>query len=93
MRVSYGIDNDGDGAPDVYSRCDTASPCTVAQWSNVTTVKVSVLAENLEDSRDYVDNKTYTLDGYVSPVFNDHRKRHVYSSMVSIPNRTGPREN
>lgn len=93
MRLSYGIDNDGDGAPDAYSRCDTASPCTAAQWGNVTTVKVSLLSQNLEDSPDYTDGKTYTLDGYSPAVFSDHRKRHVYTSLVSMPNRTGPREN
>lgn len=93
MRLSYGIDNDGDGTPDVYSRCDTGTPCTLAQWNNVTTVRVSVLAQNLEDSRDYVDTKTYDLDGFPIAAPGDHRKRHVYAAAVSIPNRTGPREN
>ncbi|MGE5095057.1 MAG: PilW family protein [Betaproteobacteria bacterium] len=93
LRISYGIDTNNDGAADVYSRCDTASACTVAQWNNVTTVRATVLAQNLEESRDYVDNKTYNLDGFPIGPLNDHRKRHVYQAAVSIPNRTGPREN
>jgi type IV pilus assembly protein PilW len=93
LRISYGVDNDLDGTPDVYSRCDTTSPCAVAQWNNVTAIKLTLLSENIEDSRDYVDTKTYTLDGYTPPVYNDHRKRHVYGSTVSVLNRTGPREN
>jgi type IV pilus assembly protein PilW len=93
FRVSYGIDSSGDGTPDEYRRCDTATPCTVAQWNNVTTVRLNILAENLEDSPTYTDVKTYDLDGYPLGPYNDHRKRQVYQAVVSIPNRTGPREN
>jgi hypothetical protein len=40
-----------------------------------------------------VDNKTYNmgLSGSTTAT-NDAFKRHVYSAMVSMPNRTGPRE-
>jgi type IV pilus assembly protein PilW len=93
MRVMYGIDTDANGSPDVFRRCDAASACTIADWSNVTTVRVNVLAENLEDSREYTDATTYDLGGgYTVPPINDHRKRHVYAATISLPNRTGPRE-
>lgn len=62
-------------------------------WSRITMLRVTILAENLEDSPGYTDTHTYTLDGFTVPAFNDHRKRHVYSTMVSLPNRTGPLEN
>ena len=94
LRFSYGIDTSGDGAPDVFKRCDTAAACTVAEWSNVSTVRAQVLAQNLEDTINYSDTKVYDLgDGFTIGPLNDARKRHVYGAMVSLPNRTGPREN
>jgi len=94
LRFSYGIDTSGDGAPDAFKRCDTTAACTVADWSNVTTVRASVLAQNLESTVNYTDTKVYDLgDGFTVGPLNDARKRHVYGAMVSLPNRTGPREN
>ena len=99
----------GDGTPDQWRRCDVVQPCgtcdatsncfykptdpTSPLWSRVTMLRVTILAENLEDSPGYTDNHTYTLDGFSVPAFGDHRKRHVYSTMVTMPNRTGPLEN
>ena len=60
---------------------------------NVTAVKAYVLSRNLEESRDYKDEKTYFmgLAGTVGP-FGDKYKRHAYSVLISLPNRSGPRE-
>jgi type IV pilus assembly protein PilW len=93
FRVDYGIDNSNDGTPDVWSRCDTTTPCTATDWSNVTAAKVYVLSRNLEKTNGWVDNKTYSmgLSGTL-PAFGDAYKRHVYSAQVNLPNRSGPRE-
>jgi len=96
MRVEYGVDNDGDGAPDEYRRCDTTlTPCTAAQWAAVTAVRIYVLARNLETTTGYTDTKTYDMGSgatrTVGP-FNDAIKRHVYAAMVTLPNRAGPKE-
>jgi type IV pilus assembly protein PilW len=99
LRFDYGIDNGVpagsaiDGLPDEWKRCDAVAPCAAADWANVTAVKVYVLSRNLEESRDYTDTKVYSLglSGTVGP-FGDKYKRHVYSAMISIPNRSGPRE-
>ncbi len=95
MRLEYGVDNTGDGAPDEYRRCDATTPCTAGQWANVTTVRAYVLARNLESTLGYSDVKTYDLGSgnprTVGP-FNDPIKRHVYAAMVTMPNRAGPRE-
>ena len=54
--------NRGDGVPDGdFVRCTTATPCTVAQLMNVTSVKIYVLARSREASPSYTDTKTYTL--------------------------------
>ena len=94
LRFAYGIDSSGDGVPETYKRCDTAAACSVADWSNVSTVRATVLAQNLENTINYTDTKVYDLgDGFSVGPLNDARKRHVYGAMVSLPNRTGPREN
>jgi type IV pilus assembly protein PilW len=94
LRLEYGIDNDGNGSPDQWSRCEAAAPCTPAQWSNVMAVRVHVLAENQEDTIGYVDKKVYDMGTGLTELgpFGDAKKRHVYAAVVSSPNRTGPRE-
>ena len=60
---------------------------------NVTAVKAYILSRTLEPSRDYTDTKTYSmgLAGNVGP-FDDKYKRHAYSVLISLPNRSGARE-
>jgi type IV pilus assembly protein PilW len=93
LRIDYGIDTDNDGLPNVWKRCDTAAPCTAAEYANVMAAKVYILSRNLEPTREYTDDKSYDmgLSGAV-PAANDHFKRHVYSAMMGMPNRSGPRE-
>ena len=83
MVVDYGIDTTGDGAPDSYSR----DPGTAADWFNVVSVRISLLARNTETTPGHTDLKTYTLGdlGSVGP-FNDNYKRHVYTQVVRVNN-------
>jgi type IV pilus assembly protein PilW len=96
MRIEYGIDNDGDGAPDDWRRCDTTTPCDLTQWPNVTAVRVHLLAVNLEDTLGYTDVKEYDMGTGATAVTSDpafvKRQKHVYAAVISVPNRTGPRE-
>ena len=66
LQVDYGIDSDSDGVADTF----VTSPASVADWTNVTEVKVSLLVRNPNPTRGYTDTKTYTLGlaGTVSPV-------------------------
>ena len=89
MRVDYGVDNTGDGLPDVWKRL----PATAAEWANVTSVKVYLVSRNLEQSPNWVDSKTYNLGLWGDTVpLNDKYKRHAYSALITLPNRSGPRE-
>ena len=95
IRFEYGVDTNDDGGPDEYRRCDAATPCTVDQWSQVTAVRANVLAVNLEPTIGYTDDKEYDMGSgkprTVGP-FGDAYKRHVYAAVISLPNRTGPKE-
>ena len=85
--------NRGDGSPDGnFVACTAATPCTVAQLSNVVAVKLYVLARTLETSQGFIDTKTYTLGSTTLGPFNDAYKRHVFSTTVRLVNISTRRE-
>ncbi len=104
FNVEYGLDADGDGAPDLYAANPSDFPkgactgaCPVNNWMNVVTVRFHFLARNLDASPDYADTKTYELGAdengdpvVVSP--GGPYRRHVYGSLVRIANAAGRRE-
>lgn len=95
MQVDYGLDTTGDGVADSYTTC---SACTATDWSNVVSVKISVLARNIETSTGHTDTKTYALGGppaapiTFTPSAGDHYKRHAYTQVVRLVNPSGRRE-
>jgi type IV pilus assembly protein PilW len=104
LQFEYGIDTDGDGDPDGY----TADPnnfnpagcvgCTaVNNWANVMTVRIHLLARNIEPSVNYTDPKTYTLGrdaagSVISVIPADAYRRHAYHSLVRIVNAAERRD-
>ena len=105
LQIEYGIDTDGDGKPDGYSPDPSAyapvgcTSCnTVANWANVVTVHLHILARNTETTPGYQDKKTYTLglDATGAQItagpFNDGYRRHVYSNLVRVVNPAGRRD-
>jgi len=94
--------NRGDGAPDEFIRCTTATPCTAAQLRDVVAVKLYVLARSRDTTPGYTDTKTYCLgepntDGSCPEAnsiaaANDHYKRHVFLTSVRLTNVSGRRE-
>ncbi len=83
----------GDGVADVF----TAAP-SPADWSNVVSVKITILARNTEQSKGYTDTKIYTLGkdsaGNAQTVGprNDNYKRHVFTQFIRLVNTAGRRE-
>ncbi len=74
LHVEYGLDTDGDGAPDVYvtdpnnySPPPAAAPdpcaaaCQVSNWVDVVTTHVYLVSRALETTPGYTDAKTYPL--------------------------------
>jgi type IV pilus assembly protein PilW len=100
LQVEYGVDTDpaatnavtgvpGDGAPD---NAYLTAP-TLADWGNVVTAKVFVLARNTERSAGYTDNKSYQLGTAAVPVTpGGNFKRHLYSAEVRLVNPSSRRE-
>lgn len=102
FRVTYGLDTNGDGLPDVYTPdpvnyvCGTCTP--VENWRNVVTAEFYVVSRNIDASTGYSDAKTYNLglDSAGNPIvvgpFDDPYRRHVFSSLIRIVNPAGRRD-
>lgn len=97
MQLDYGIDTNNDGAPDYYSTGTTKADGTTlfdsAEWSNVMTVRVNLLARNTEPTAGHEDTKTYVLGGAgeFTPTATGY-KRHVFSELVRAVNPSARRE-
>ena len=85
--------NRGDGVPDgAFVRCTTAVPCTVDQLTNLTAVKVYILARSREPSQGMTDTKTYAMGGgFTLGPFDDAFQRHVFVTTMRLPNISGRR--
>jgi len=90
MQIDYGVDDTGDGSPDRYTDC---SACTLADWSNVVSARINILARNQDPTKGWSDSKTYALGlaGTVGPL-SDPYKRHAYTQLVRLVNPAGLRE-
>ncbi|HWT19960.1 MAG TPA: PilW family protein [Variovorax sp.] len=85
--------NRGDGSPDGdFVHCSTASPCTADQLINVAAVKLYVVARSLETSPGHTDARVYNLGGATLGPFNDHYKRHAFTTTIRLTNVSGRRE-
>jgi type IV pilus assembly protein PilW len=93
LQFDFGVDTTGDGVADTIRQCDSTTPCTAIDFSNVVTVQVNIVARNTETSPSFVDDKTYSLGlkGYTTAT-NDHYRRHSYSSLVRMNNIAQRRE-
>jgi type II secretory pathway pseudopilin PulG len=94
--------NRGDGAPDEFVRCTTATPCTSAQLTDVVAVKLYVLARSRDKTPGHVDDRSYCLGEYdpdgtcpaanTIAAANDSYRRHVFATSVRLNNVSGRRE-
>ena len=98
FKVQYGLDTSpttvdvttgstGDGIPDSY----VTTP-TPAQFEDVVSVKVSVLARSLKTTNGYSDSKSYTVGPVTVAATGDAYKRNVYSTEIRPNNIAGRRE-
>ena len=90
MQLEYGLDSDGDGVADSYT-----PRVNDTEWGNVVSVKLHLLARTLSPSMGYTDSKTYVLGANengqqnVISAANDKYKRHVFTSLIGLPNVAG----
>jgi type IV pilus assembly protein PilW len=104
LNIEYGIDYDGDGQADAYTAnpstfagCGTYACTAMANWSNVVSARINLLARNTDASPNYTDTKTYYLgnDATGAPVSvtpGGAYHRHEYASAVRAINISARRE-
>jgi type IV pilus assembly protein PilW len=90
--------NRGDGNPDSYVRCTSASsnPCDDGTDPpaivNAVAVKVHLLMRAEATTLGHTDSKTYTLGSTTFGPYNDAYRRHVFSQTIRLTNVSGRRE-
>ena len=89
MQLQYGIDSDGDGSPNDYQAAPFAD---VADWGDVVSVSVRLLARNTEAAAGHTDNRTYDLGNLSVGPFNDAFKRQVFTTVARVENLSSRRE-
>ena len=92
LQFDYGVDADGDGAPEAPF---IETPADPQAWANVVAINVNLIARNVERSAGYSDPKTYQVGEFVSwtPTGGDLQfKRHAYGELARIVNVSARRE-
>lgn len=83
--------------PTVAAGCSAGS-CGPRNWHNVLTVRLNLVARNTQETPGFKDTRQYKLghkaDGteYVQAAANDAYKRHVFQSLVPMPNPIGRKQ-
>jgi len=82
LQVQYGVDTNGDTFADNYVNANA-----VANWSNVVSVNLALLMRGVESSSPQAIARTYDMLG-TAVNFNDRFDRTVFTTTVSLRNRT-----
>jgi type IV pilus assembly protein PilW len=107
LQLEYGLDlapaTSGDGVADLTTADPAgaagcaAQACAAANWRSAVAVSLHVLARNASATPGYVDKNDYILgrngNGSINKIAaaNDAYKRHVFQSLVALPNPAGRR--
>ena len=92
LQFDYGVDADGDGAPEAPF---IETPADPQAWANVVAINVNLIARNVERSAGYSDPKTYQVGEFVTwtPTGGELPfKRHAYSELARVVNVSARRE-
>lgn len=81
LEITYGEDTSGDGSANAY-RTATA----VANWDQVVSVRVGLLARTQEEVGTTVNGTVYSVNGTDTVAANDRRRRRVFSTTVKLRN-------
>lgn len=87
IHVTYGVDSNGDGAPDGYFSADTSAsnPIASGDWPKVLSARIEILVQSAEDNVS-PEKQKYTFAG-VTKTASDKRLRQVFTSTIGIRSR------
>jgi type IV pilus assembly protein PilW len=87
LELQYGVDNaGGDGRVDQYVNADAVG---AANWADVISVRIALLARSMDAYGTDLDRETYVLLDPAAPVgpFNDRFQRRVFTTTVALRNQ------
>ena len=84
FRVSYGVDDDLDGATDMYLSADDVQASSL--WDRVKVVKVYLIARDLDPINTLEYSRTFTL-GDQTVTFDDNFVRDMFFTTIELKNR------
>lgn len=90
LQFEFGLDTNNDGVPDSYATAGAAT-----DWPNVVAVRIHVISRATSATPGYADDKAYTrgaFGSYSVPAGAEQFKRRYYTTVVHMPNSSGPRE-
>jgi type IV pilus assembly protein PilW len=83
MQILYGVATPPNKEPSIYR---TASALTTADWANVVSVKIGILARTPNTKDTDIDKNTYDVNGTTLGPFNDRNSRRVFVATVLLKN-------
>ncbi len=83
LQLVYGIDTDGDLLANQYVTADV-----VPNWNDVISLSIAMLVRSEIETNPEVDTRTYDLLGTIVGPFNDRRQRTVFTTTITLRNRT-----
>lgn len=81
LQVEFGLDDDGDGRPDVF----VANPTSV-QMQTAVSARIQLLARTASPDPRFINSSTYQVGNAPAYTPNDNFRRRVYSTTVFIRN-------
>lgn len=82
LQIRYGLDGDNDEAIDSWVSADA-----VADWMDVLSVELTLLARAPEEYGSETDDAVYTLGAMTFDPVDDRRLRQVFSTTIGVRNR------
>ena len=82
MQVLYGIVADGDNDLDSYVTANN-----VADWEDVLSVRIGLLARSPEEYGNEIDTQQYDVNGTTFNPVDDRRVRQVFTTTIALRNR------
>jgi len=86
MQILYGVTTNTDTSANQYLTADQVN--AAGWWNKVVSVRIALLVVSLEPTRRAVSNDTYTLLNVAYPAFNDYRQRRVFTTTITLRNRS-----
>ena len=88
LQITFGKDTTGNGVADTYLDADNVDTVadTVNEWSNVSTVRIGMLFNTVDEYGQATNDNTYAVNGQDFTAPGDRRRRRLFTTTVLLRN-------